>query len=232
MTTTKPSSRNKTLAAIALAIILAAYNLLAFSIPFTRGPGYWSGYLFSTLAILLAAAASFRALGRAGVQNKFRGLPVLYIAWTYLGLQLVAGFTCMSLDAPPWLTLSSGVFLLGACLVGWIAVEIGITEIKRVDEATREKVSYIKSLQAEVDTMTGRVTDHALKKSLQQLSDDIRYSDPVSNPLLSSLESHIEREIATLRRELDAGNTTAARGVRDNLQQLLAERNRKCRLLK
>ncbi|MDR2382742.1 MAG: hypothetical protein LBD76_02535 [Prevotellaceae bacterium] len=228
----KPLSKNKILAAAAFVVILLLFNVISFAIPFTRNSGFWSGYGFSTLAILLTAVMSFYALGRADLRSRFYGLPVLYIVWTYLGLQLVAGFLFMSLNTPPWLNILLSFVLLGVCLVGLIAVEIGVTEIRRVDEAVREKVFRIKSLQAEVDSLKGKITDPILKKSLQKLSDAIRYSDPVSSQQLAELESNIEHETAMLAQELDAGNTSAGQNICDRMMQLLAERNRKCRLLK
>jgi hypothetical protein len=228
----KSISKNRILAGVAFVLILLLFNVISFAVPFVRKSGFWSGYGFSTLAILLTAVMSFHALGRAGLQSKFYGLPVLYVVWTYLGLQLVAGFIFMSLNTPLWLNILLSFMLLSVCLTGLVAVEIGVTEIRRVDKAVREKVFYIKSLQAGVDSMKEKIVDPVLKKSLQKLSDAIRYSDPVSSPQLSEIETGIEHKTALLGQELDSGNTTAAQSLCDELQQLIAERNRKCRLLK
>jgi hypothetical protein len=225
-------SKNKLLAGAAFAVILLLFNIISFALPFRRNFGFGSGYVFSTLSILLTAVASFYALGRGGLQSRFYGLPVLYVVWTYLGLQLVAGFVFMSFDVPLWLNILLSSVLLGVCLVGLIAVEIGVEEIRRIDASIREKVFYIKSLQVKVDSMKGKIVDPVLKKSLQKLSDVIRYSDPVSSQQLAELECIIERETVMLAREIDDGNTSAAQAVCDKLQQLIEERNRKCRLFK
>jgi hypothetical protein len=228
----KSLSKNRILAVAAFVTVLIVFNVISFSIPFVRKSGFWSGYGFSTFAILLTAVMSFYALGRAGLLSRFYGLPVLYIVWAYLGIQLVAGFVFMSMNTPLWLNIVLSLVLLGVCLVGLIVVEISVTEIRRIDGAVREKVFRIKSLQAEVESMTGKITDPVLKKSLQKLSDAIRYSDPVSNPQLLDLENDIELKTVMLGRELDAVNTSAVQNICDELQLLLAERNRKCRLLK
>jgi hypothetical protein len=220
------------LAGMAFAVILTVFNVISFAIPFVRNSGFRLCYGFSTLAILLTAVMSFYALGRTDLQSRFYGLPVLYVIWAYLGLQLAAGFIFMSLNAPLWLNVLLSVVLLGVCLTGLIAVEIGVAEIRRIDRTVKEKIFYIKSLQAEVDSVKEKVADPVLKKSLQRLSDAIRYSDPVSCPQLAELENDIEHRTASLGRESDAENTSAVQSICDELQQLLAERNRKCRLLK
>jgi hypothetical protein len=228
----KSLSKNKILATVAFAVILLLFNVLSFVVPFTRNSGFWSGYGFSTLAIVLTAVMSFYAVGRADLQSRFYGLPVLYVVWIYLAIQIVAGFILAVLPAPLWLNILLSVVLLSACLVGLIAVEISVTEITRIDRTVREKVFRIKSLQAEVDAMTEKTTDDILKKSLQKLADTIRYSDPVSSPQLADMENSIERETALLARELETGNAPAVQNICDRLLLLLAERNRKCKLMK
>jgi apolipoprotein N-acyltransferase len=228
----KSLSKNKILATVAFGVILLLFNVISFAIPFTHNAGFWSSYVFSTLAIVLTAAMSFYALGRADLRSRFYGLPILYIVWIYLGIQLVAGFIFASLPTPLWLNILLSVVLLGVCFVGLIAVEISVTEIERIGRRVREKVFRIKSLQDEVDSMRGKTADAVLKKALQKLSDAIRYSDPVSSPQLAEMESNIEHNAAMLDQELEAGNTLAVQNICDRMMQLLAERNRKCRLLK
>jgi hypothetical protein len=80
--------------------------------------------------------------------------------------------------------------------------------------------------------MREKITDADLKKTLQKLSDAIRYSDPVSNPQLAELESNIEQSAALLAQELETENTPAVQNICDRMMQLLNERNRKCKLLK
>ncbi|MDR1674880.1 MAG: hypothetical protein LBR86_00175 [Tannerella sp.] len=228
----KSLSKNKILAAAGFAVILLLVNVLSFAIPFTRNSGFWTSYGFSTFAIVLTAAMSFYALGRTDLRSRFYGLPVLYIVWTYLGIQLGAGFILASLPAPLWLNILLSGVMLGVCFVGLIAVEISVTEIERIDRTVKEKVFRIKSLQAEVDSMREKITDADLKKTLQKLSDAIRYSDPVSSPQLAELESNIEHSAALLAQELETENTPAVQNICDRMMQLLNERNRKCKLFK
>jgi hypothetical protein len=226
-------TKSKTLEILAALIILLVFNTVFFMFPVARELRSWISYGFSTLAIILAAVTSFYVLWRGQSRSKFYGLPVLYVSWLYMPVQIVWGFAFMFVSAIPlWIGIPASVVLLAACLLGLIAVELGTTEIVRLDEAVKEKVFFIKSLQIEVETMTAKTRDENLKKALTEYAEAIRYSDPMSSPQLADMENTLKRQTAALRRETDAENIDAAMRIIDELQQLLAERNKRCKLLK
>ncbi len=46
---------------------------------------------------------------------------------------------------------------MGACLIGLIAADIAIDEVERIDEKVKKKVSYIKSLQTDIESLIGKL---------------------------------------------------------------------------
>jgi hypothetical protein len=130
-----------------------------------------------------------------------------------------------------------GVILLGLCLVGLIAVELGNTEIERIDEALRaiqDKTSYVGSgsLQANVRGMAARAGEASLVKSLADLAEALRFSDPMSDARLAAQESELESKIALLGESVAKGAAEEAGSLCARALELLAERNRQCKLLK
>jgi hypothetical protein len=80
-------SKGKSLAKTYLAVVfiaIAVYNVVVFVIPFNRGGGFWTGYGFSMLAMLLTAVVSSYASGKEGIKSKVYGMPLIYVAWRYL----------------------------------------------------------------------------------------------------------------------------------------------------
>lgn len=216
---------------IAVFTLLVVYNVVAFVIPFDRHGGFWTGYSFSMLAILITAAGAFYALGQEGMKSKFYGLPLVSVVWIYLTTQLVAGFIQMSIpEIPLRYGIVVNVLLLGACLIGLITVNISKEEIERLDDKVKEKVFYIKSLLADVEGLEARASDESNKKDLKELVETIRYSDPMSSPQLASIENKIEAKVTALME--NGADVDVTRAICNELQQLFAQRNRKCRLLK
>ena len=228
-------SKNKKLSLAAVFIAIVVYNVVVFVIPFNRGGGFWSGYGFTMLAMLLAAAVGFYTLNREELKSKFYRMPLISVAWLYLIIQLIVGLIQMGLDFIPipfQYGIALNTVLLGACLIGLITVEIGKGEIERIDEKIKGITFFIKSLHVDVECLVDKAADQSVKKVLKDLAETIRYSDPMSNPQLATIENKINVKVAVLAETVEKIDNNASNALCDELQQLFAERNRKCKILK
>jgi hypothetical protein len=215
-------TKSKILEILAALIILLMFNTVFFMLPIVRESRSWISYGFSTLAIILAATTSFYVLWREQSRSKFYGLPVLYVSWLYLPVQIVWGFVFMFVSAiPQWAGITASAALLAACLLGLIAVELGPSEIVRLDGTIEEKVFFIKTLQTEIETMAEKTPDEGLQKALAEYAEAIRNSDPMSGPQLADMDNALQLRAAALRSEVDAGNVEAARSILDESRRRL-----------
>lgn len=214
------------------AIVLAVFNVVAFVVPFQRLGGFWTGYAFATLAIVLAAIVGLSLFSRDGMKSKFYGLPLAFVVWPYLIAQLALSVVEMAIPAIPFkYEIAVNVILLAVVLVGLISVNAGTEEVERLDAKVKEKVFFIKSLQGDVESILGTTRDAAVQKDLKALAETIRYSDPMSSPQLAAVENSINAKVAELG-EVAGTDKDAAIALCADLQRLFAERNRKCKLLK
>ena len=228
-------TKNRKMFFAAVFIILAVFNTVVFIIPFDKGGWFWTGYVFSMLAILLTAAVGFYAFNRDGMKSKVYGIPLISVAWRYFTIQLIVGLLQMywDLSAIPFqYGIAVNAVLLGACLIGLLTVEAGKDEIERIDEKIKEKVFFIKSLQVDVECLIDKASDESLKKILKDLAETVRYSDPMSSPQLAAVENKIEAKAAALAETVENADSNASKALCNELQQLFAERNRKCKILK
>ena len=224
-------TKRKGISLIAVGILLVMYNTIVFVLPFTRTPNFWVGYAFSMIAILLTTGVGLYALGHEGIKSKFYGLPLVLVAWTFLIVQIIVGFVEMLLPSiPVQYPVVLNIVMLCVCLIGLIGTSLGTDEVERIDQKIKDKVFFVKSLQADVEGLISKTPDASLKKSLKDLSETIRYSDPMSKAQLASIENKIDVAVSALSGSLDDGDK--AQALCDELQQLFAERNRKCKLLK
>jgi hypothetical protein len=226
-------TKNKGLFFAAVFIIAAVYNVIVFVVPFVRGAGFWTAYVFSMFAMLLTAAVCLHALfSREGLKSYVYGTPLILVAWQYLIIQLIAGLLEMVFIVPFKIGIVVNTVILGVCVIRLIIVGVGKAEIERIDEKIKGKVFYIKSLQASVEGMVDRMSDDSIKKILKSLAETIRYSDPVSGPQLAAIENGIEAKAAVLEEAVEKNDEDAVKALCNELQQLFAERNQKCKILK
>jgi hypothetical protein len=218
---------------VAILVVLAAYNVIVFTIPFHRGGMFWTGYGFSMFAMFLTAAVGFYALDREGLRSKVYGVPFLFIVQWYLIIQIIVGLIEMVLPSIPYkYGIAINSILLGYCLIRLIIVNMGKEEIERLDEKIKDKVFHIKSLQLDVESLTGKASEESVKKVLSELAETIRYSDPMSSPQLTAIENKIESRVAVLPETVDNADFETVKTICNELQLLFAERNQKCKTLK
>jgi len=228
-------TKNKLMYLIVTLIVIVVYNVVVFTIPFSRGGGFWTGYSFSMIAILLTVAVSFYAvIDRGTLRSKVYGVPLVYVVFGYLITQIVVGI--LEMIVSPYIPFQYGIalntILLGACLIGLITVNIGKEEIESIDEKTKEKTFFIRSLHVDISCLIDKVSDDSVKKILKELSETVRYSDPMSSPQLAAIENKIETKAAMLAEAVDQSDNDSVKALCNELQQLFAERNRKCKILK
>jgi hypothetical protein len=204
-----------------------------FVLPFDRGAGFWTGYAFSILAILLTTVVYIRFFGQE-LRSKVYGWPLLTVVWRYLVAQMIVGLAQMALSpvVPFKYGLAVNVVLLGACLLGLVVMEAAKEYVEHLDEKIEAKTYFIKTLREYTENLTSRAKDEGLKKTIKTLAEAVRYSDPMSNSQLSTIEDKIEAKVKELAEKVKKADVEAAQALCEEMQLLFADRNRKCKMLK
>ena len=125
-----------------------------------------------------------------------------------------------------WIAIVVCALILGISAICLIGTETGREEINRVEEKVEKKVFYIKSLQVDIELLASAEIDADTKAALTKLAEKIRFSDPMSNEVLAELEAEITAKV----KELKTAENKA--GIITVLDSLIAERNKKAKLLK
>lgn len=211
-----------------LGILFVLFNTIAFVIPTDKTPTFWIAYAFTVIAFAAQIGVWKPAFGNADTpKSRFFGIPVIHIGIVYLIAQLIAFAVFMVVPTlPAWIAVVASVLLLGISAVCLIATETGRDEIKRVEEKVQRKVFYIKALQTDIEILAEQEEDGDIKTALAKLVDTIRFSDPMSSETLADIETQISDKVAKLK------NTDNKAVIIEELNLLLAERNRKAKTLK
>lgn len=220
--------KNKNLGYVVLSILLVFISIIAFVIPTEKTGTFWITYVFTTIAILAQIVIWKNTLGKEDtLKSKFLGLPVIHVGIVYLVVQIVAFavFTAVP-TLPIWSAIVACTSILCFSVVSMIAGEAGRGETEYVESKVQKKVFFIKELQTDVELLIDRETDIEIRTALQQLAEKIRFSDPMSDDTLSKIENTIAERVAELKTESDKMS------IIHELDSLLAERNKKAKILK
>lgn len=213
-----------------LAIAFILFNVIAFAIPTAKTLTFWIAYAFTAIAFIAQAIIWNKAFSCAvALKSKFLGFPIVHIGIVYLIIQLIVFVVFMTLPlSPAWIAIVVSALICGIAAICMITTNVGREEIDRVKEKVQQKTGFIKRIQADVDCLYEAETDPIIKSAYMKLSEKIRFSDPMSSDLLNDIEHEIALNIEQLK---STDNDNKLDTIR-KIEQLVTERNIKCKVLK
>lgn len=220
--------KNSTKGYLILGILFALVSIIAFAVPTVKTSTFWISYVFTVVTFAAQIGIWKVALGREEtLKSKFLGFPVVHIGIVYLVIQCVTFAVFMFAPTlPAWSAVVVCSCIAGISAVCMLAVDTGRSEIERIEAKVQKKVFYIKSLQVDVEMIADAEVDSDTKKALEQLAERIRFSDPMSCEELADLEDRITSKTAELKTAANKSELIS------ELNFLLNERNKKCKILK
>lgn len=228
------NKRYKSLAVI-YAIAYAVFCALFFAIPFNRTANAWICFAFTTVSFVVGCVVTFRAFRNRGLKSKIYGFPIFRIGLSYTIVQTVFTFILLCVElktaAPTWVSVAVSALLLGAAGIGVISTSTARDIIEEQEAAQQAATKPVKQFRIDLESIVAKCGDPEVKKVLQKLSDDFRYSDPVSIDELSEIEEKIRVEVKVLD-NLVQTEPEAAPQKAEEIALLLADRNRRSKALK
>ena len=231
-------SKKITKVAAILGIVFLAYNVVLFAIAgfdMHAGP-FWISYIFVLAAFGCVAAAGALLNQRHYVPRDWLfGYPIIKHSTVYIAIELVASTIFMLLDSTgiSWIAPFVIQFLILAVhLVFLISCFLAKDIIEDVETKVKDATTYIRLLQVDVEMVVSKASDPAVKAAFEKLAEEVRFSDPMSNPNLFELEKLITQQVNNADSCITLNDTEGALQCCNRATLLLEERNKKCKALK
>lgn len=220
--------KNNLMSYLALDIVFALFNVIAFVIPTDKTATFWTAYVFSVVAFAVQIPLWKIALGKKDtLKSKFLGIPVIHVGITYLIIQLIAFAVFMIFPTfPVWLAVVVCSIILAVSALCIIAGQASANEINRVEEKIKVKRAFVQFLQTDIEMLAENETDAETKAALKKLAEKVRFSDPMSHEMLGELESRISAKVEEMKTAADK------KVLVGEVEALLVERNKKCKILR
>lgn len=220
--------KNSTKGYVILGILFALVSIIAFAVPTSKTTTFWIAYVFTAATFAAQIGIWKTALGKEEtLKSKFLGFPIVHIGIVYAVIQVIAFAVFMFVPTlPAWSAIVVCSIIAGVSAVCIISAGAGRNEIERVEANVQKKGFYIRELQADVELLADNETIADLKTALMQLAEKIRFSDPMSSEQLMDLENKISTKVAELK------NASNKLEIITELNSLLEDRNKKCKILK
>ncbi|MDR2559625.1 MAG: hypothetical protein LBC86_08825, partial [Oscillospiraceae bacterium] len=223
---------NKLLFAAAVLIALALYNALVFILAGEKTNVFWFAYGFTTAAFLTQLPIFLIVFKPKPEKEIIYSTPFTSISLFYLTVQLIAGVAIMLSGINLRISLALQIVILALFLIIITLTFIARNAIKNTAQNTADSTIFIKSTEQYIISLNSIAGSSDVKEKLLVLAEKIRFSDPVSHPLLADEERRISERVGMLAEQLSSGNGGEASGLFDEIGILIAERNRKCKMVK
>lgn len=221
---------------IVLAVLTLVYCAVIFLVPFQRNNAiFWVSFVFTLLALEAQVYVVRTAFGGdRDAKSRFYGFPIARVGFAYLIAQVVLSVIFMALaeNVKLWIPLLAYIVIFGAAVVGLIATNITRDEIERQDTVLKTHVSVMRSIQSKASSLPGIAQDEETRKAVAKVSEALRYSDPVSSPAISEIESDLAACVDELQKAVVDGDKASALSLAEKAGNILIERNRQCKLNK
>ena len=157
----------------------------------------------------------------------------MWIAFGFGGAYLFSGlllmyFSVVDITFPIILITTISVFYIIAIIYSIFGAEY----ILGAQKATKQKVLYIKLLEADIMDAAAKATSPASQAALRAIAESVRFSDPMSHPTLSSIESQISFTVSEINAALIQDGAADITALTAKCQALLEQRNNRCIILK
>ena len=224
--------------------IIAVYGMLAFIyliafviIPFPKNAASWISLVFTLVSFVLSLGVSLYIFGKDDeMTSKFYGFPIFKIAYMYPLVQFAVGVVICLIAAfvavPYWVALILSLVILGASAIGVIATD-NARDIVEATEAESERVTKAtKMFNLNIASVLDLCTEPSVKIELEKLAESFRFSDPVSSDATEDIENTIMEKLENLKISISSSDSDENIAKITELKNLLAERNRICKVSK
>lgn len=222
-------SKGQGISFFAAILIFGIFNIVVFLAPLSHTVVFWLGYFFALFALVTIALTLVLYFGKPVKEEKFLSLPAVKAAWTYFVLQTALSIWEMISFPLPYLPALIINLVLGAVFaVIILALFAASGRIENAEAYTAEKVIFIKQLKLCLDSIDADDTE--LEARIKALSEDVRFSDPMSHSKLSDIESSLEEVVDEL---IDSVNDKEkAIKLCEQAAKILKNRNEQCKMYK
>ncbi len=230
-------NKQTSIALIIGGICLTLYNVVLFVIAgfALHTATFWISYgAMMVAAIACGIALLFFTKKDKTMCDWFLGFPIFKHSVIYIILEFITSTTFILLDwrvhwAIPFVIqvifFTVYVILVLSCL-------FTKTIINDIEKNVKTKTTFIRLLQTDAAMLAEMCNDPVAKKEFALLAEEIRYSDPMSNEILASLEGQIQHYITDAKFLLGDNDIEGALKSCSRARLLLKERNMKCKVLK
>lgn len=218
------------------AVALVIFNVVSFTIALNTGKelnsSFFIGYGAVTLAFIGQLICAYFAFRADSLNKFFYNVSLISLSYGGLVAMIILGSLTMLIpDAFSFIGIIVCAVVLGVYIITVAMAKLAIETVEQSEAKTKAQTQFIRLLTADAESLKGYATDDNARQACHKVYEAVRYSDPVSNPLLSGIESDISVKFRAFSDSVKNGSDNSQQ-LAEELCGLISERNAKVSVLK
>ena len=225
--------------ALGWVVLLGLFNLLTFIIPawptlekFTAS--FWIGWGSAIGAFFGQLICAWIAFKEDSAKKTFYNISLFTVSYAGLIAMFVVSMICIIVTPLPyWIAAIGCAIVLVVNIIALAKAKMAIDIVSGVDAKVEQATSFIYTMREKSESLFARVKSDDSKSAIcKKVRDAFKFSDPISNPELASIETDIKEHFDLLNDAILESNVDVANSEAEELLALIVERNNKCKKLK
>ncbi len=215
-------------------VVFVVYNLVVFLVFKNFNAVFWISYGFMAVAYLLHIVCAFSIAKNTNVKALFFGIPLGAFSIYFVLAELFTSLVFMIFKENASVKVTIVIQSLILCVFAVVAIVSIMTRnnVYNVDQKIKENVNFIKGINVDVEMLMQRCTNPETTGALKKLSETIKYSDPMTNSVVTIQEQMIMQCMTELRTVFDSGDMNSVKELCTKIELLFVERNKKLMISK
>lgn len=194
---------------------------------------FWIAYACITVCFIAQLVCTYFISKTNSLQKTFYNITLIRVSIIALIAMLIVGGLCMAIiQIPEWIGIIACCVVLTINIIAYAKASVAVDVISSIDQKIKVKTLFIKMLMADAQALMSKAQSEEMSKLTRNVYEAIRYSDPMSDSALSSVEEKISTQFERFSKSVSSNDLTTAQTCCNELLSSITERNTKCKILK
>lgn len=217
-----------------LGLLFVGYSAIAF-LCFDITRAFWISYAVTAVVFALVGGVGVAFLNASkDPRRQLYGVALLRWSLLYLGLQILLSLLVMAFQAHLAMSVIVCAYLLLFVAYGCLAIPAkAVAEtLDKQDIQLTTQASPIRDFRVQAQMLVARCTDHTARQALEDLSEALRFSDPVPTEATQTIEAELSAALNRLGERVAAADWAAIPAACSTFRATLGARNALCKRTK
>ncbi len=216
------------------------FNAITFLIPnevfgitrFDKGV-FWIAYALITLSFIAQLITAYKFIKDDSNEKMFLNIPLLRTGYMAIIVSIIVGMVFMIFPVlPAWIGAIVCLLIAGYFVIACVKASAVANIVADIDEKVKTKTAFIRMAIVDAENIMARASTAEIKVETKKVYEALKYSDPMSNDLLNSVEQEIGNLLKEFKKAVTGSDNDNAIKIASELLLLIKERNSKCKALK